>query len=270
MTARDPGGPHAGAPRWHGDDYARAADHHRSFDDWFLARQPPARDARVVDAGCGSGEFTARVAAAVPDGHVIGVEPDASMLATARRHTGANVEFRHGRVQDLDAVCPPGWADLVVSRAVFHWIPWGQYPGCYAAVRAVLAPGGWLHAESGGAGNVTRVVAVLDEVAGAHGLAPPRPTFPDPGAVLEVLEQAGFDVPAEGVTTVAQRRAFDRQALRGFLHTQACLPYVAGASEQATDAFLADVDQRLEDFARHDGTFDQTFVRLVVRCQRPG
>lgn len=223
----------------------------------------------MVDAGCGSGEFTARVAAAVPDGHVIGVEPDASMLARARRHAAANLEFRHGRVQDLDAVCPPGWADLVVSRAVFHWIPLAEYPRCYAAVRAVLAPGGWFHAESGGAGNVTRVVAVLDDVAGAHGLAPPRPTFPDAGAVLELVEQAGFDVPEEGVTTVAQRRAFDREALRSFLRTQACLPYVAVATEQTARAFLADVDRRLDDFARHDGSFDQTFVRLMVRCRRP-
>lgn len=259
----------AGGAGWHGDAYARAADHHRSYDEWFLARQPPARDAHVIDAGCGSGEFTARVAEAVPDGHVIGVEPDVSMLATARRHTAANLEFRHGRVHDLDAVCTPGWADLVVSRAVFHWIPLADYPRCYAAIRAVLAPGGWLHAESGGTGNVARLAAVLDELAAGHGLSPAPPSFVDAGTALELVEQAGFAVAGGDVSTVAQRRAFDREGLRGFLHTQAAVAYVGDADPPTRAAFLADVDAHLEDLRRHDGSFDQTFVRLVVRCQRP-
>lgn len=259
----------SGASGWQGDAYAPQAAHHRSLDEWFLGRHPPQPDDVVVDAGCGTGEFTARVAGMVPRGRVIGVEPDASMLATARERWGDEVDFREGRLQEMDQVCSPASTDLVLSRAVFHWIPLAEYLRCYRAVLNVLKPGGWFHAESGGAGNVAVLVATLDRLAAGHGLGPAGPTFPDAGTTFELLEQAGFDIPDEGVITVAQRRAFDREQLRGFLHTQACLPYLAGADDDTGEAFLADADGRLPEFRRHDGSYDQTFVRLVVRCRRP-
>ena len=254
---------------WEGEQYAAQAWHHRSFDDWFLDRHPPRPDDHVVDAGCGSGEFTARLARVVAEGEVIGVEPDPSMLAAARRHTAGNLEFRQGRLQELDHVCTPSRADLVVSRAVFHWIPITDYRRCYEAVFNVLTPGGWFHAESGGAGNVRQVADVLDEVALQVGLRPAAATFPDAGVAFDLLSQAGFEVPPSGVTTVAQRRPFDRDQLAGFLRTQASPAYLAGASEEARQAFVARMEERLETLRRDDGSYDQTFVRLDVLCRRP-
>ncbi len=158
---------------WEGDAYAAQSAHHRLLDEWFLDRHRPSPRDVVVDAGSGSGEFTLRLAELVPDGRVIGVEPDASMLATAAERRRDNLEFRHGPIQRLDAICGTESADLVVSRAVFHWLPWSEYRRSYAAILATLKPGGWFHAESGGTGNVRRVVEVLDRIAARHGL-PPR------------------------------------------------------------------------------------------------
>ena len=62
--------------RWSGSAYAETAGHHRSLDAWFLERHEPAPSDTVVDLGSGTGEFTARLAALVPDGRVIGIEPD--------------------------------------------------------------------------------------------------------------------------------------------------------------------------------------------------
>lgn len=257
-------------PQWHGETYAPHAAHHRALDAWFLDRHPPRPGDHVVDAGCGTGEFTARLADAVGHGRVTGVDPDRSMLEVAERQARAGLEFRRGRLQELDAVCGPGWADLVVSRATFHWIPLEEYPACYAAVWRTLAPGGWFHAESGGAGNVGRVAQLMDAVAADRGLAPTTVTFPDPGTVLELLEQAGFVVGAGGAGTVAQRRAFDADALEGFVRTQAAVAYLPGADRAAHEAFVAEVVGRLDELRRHDGTYDQTFVRLDVLAQRPG
>lgn len=253
---------------WSGDRYADESGHHRSFDDWFVDHHAPGSQDRVVDAGCGSGEFTARLAGMVPGGHVIGVEPDASMLEAATRHANDNLEFRQGRVQDLDQVCAPSWADLVVSRAVFHWLPLVDYKPSYEAVRRVLRPGGWFHAESGGAGNVAQLTRILDDVAAGLGLHAARVTFPDAGMVLELLEQARFEVPPSGVTTVAQRRAFDRDQFMGFVRTQAAMAYGIGSSDDLLPRFIAGVTDRLEELQRHDGSYDQTFVRLHVLCRR--
>lgn len=255
--------------RWQGDAYASQATHHRSVDAWFLARYAPGPADRVVDAGCGTGEFALRLAELVPQGRVIGVEPDASMLAVAEQHEHPRLEFVRGRLQELDRVCDREAADLVVSRAVFHWIPLGDYRRCYEAIRRVLAPGGWLHAESGGPGNVARVRELLDDIAGRQGLPAADVTFADPGTVLELLEHVGFHVPDSGVITVAQRRPFDRDQLAGFLHTQAAMAYIGDAEPDRRAAFLTEVDRRVEELRRHDGTYDQTFVRLAVLCQRP-
>jgi ubiquinone/menaquinone biosynthesis C-methylase UbiE len=257
-----------GRAAWHGREYAPQAEHHRVLDEPFIARHPPASDAVVVDVGCGTGEFTVQLAELVPAGRVIGVDPDPSMLEQAQTKARANLEFRVGRVQQLDEVCEVASADLVVSRAMFHWIPLNEYARCYNAIFRVLKPSGWFHAESGGAGNVRAVIALLSDVAVEQGLTPARITFPDAGSVLDILEQAGFQIGDGGVTTVAQRRRFDRDQLIGFVRTQPSLAYVVGAPPEVRDAFLAAVERRVDELRRYDGTYDQTFVRLHVLGQR--
>ncbi len=116
---------------------------------------------------------------------------------------------------------------------------------------------------------------LLEDVARAQGIDPRAPghyppdEFPDPGTVLELVEQAGFVVAAGGVVAVAQRRAFDRDGLARFLRTQAALPFVRGLPEDARAAFLGEAERRLDEIRRNDGTFDLTFVRLDVPARRP-
>lgn len=86
--------------------------------------------------------------------------------------------------------------------------------------------------------------------------------------VLDLLEQARFEVPPSGVTTVAQRRAFDRDQFMGFVRTQAAMAYGIGSSDDLLPRFIAGVTDRLEELQRHDGSYDQTFVRLHVLCRR--
>jgi len=254
---------------WDGTAYSSAAGHHRVLDDWFLRQRAPAPGERVVDVGCGSGDFTAVLADLASPGRVIGVEPDSSMLAAAARHDRANLEFRRGRAQELDSVCEPSSADIVVSRAAFHWISLADYPRCYAAIHRVLRPGGWFHAESGAAGNVSAIVELLDSVATRHALDPARVAFPDPGITFEMLEDAGFEIPDEGVRSVAQRREFDAHQLVAALRTQAVLAYAATEGPEARESLVADAQTRLDELRRTDGTFDQTFVRLHVLVRKP-
>jgi len=252
---------------WEGASYATQSGHHRSFDDWFLDQHRPMPGDTIIDAGCGSGEFTARLAALATDGHVIGVEPDASMLEAAARHAATNLEFRQGSVQELDGVCAPSSADLVVSRAVFHWIPLSDYPRCFRAVHGVLKPGGWFHAESGGAGNVSAFRGVLGAVARELGLSQKEMSFPDAGVALDLLEHAGFTA-TSSASTVAQRRAFDREGLLGMIRTQASVAWGVGSDAGRLDEFVAAAADRIEELRRHDGSFDQTFVRLHILAQR--
>jgi ubiquinone/menaquinone biosynthesis C-methylase UbiE len=51
----------------------------------------------VLDVGCGIGTFCNAVAASFPTERVLGVEHDAGVVATARRHARPRVEIRQGK-----------------------------------------------------------------------------------------------------------------------------------------------------------------------------
>lgn len=256
------------AGEWSGDAYAKHSGHHRAFDDAFLERHPPSDADVVVDLGCGSGEFSAKVAALVPKGRVIGVDPDPSMLERARAHDQPNLFFVNAAAEDVDQIVPEGSADLVVSRAMLHWLPLSRYPRCFEAVHRVLEPGGWYHSESAGAGNLQTLSELVEEIAAVHGIAAP-PRFPDVGLVFELLEAAAFELPQGAVRSVAQRRPFSRDRLTRFLRSQAAVALTRTAPEDVKPAIIEALAGAAERLRRHDGTFDQTFVRLEILARKP-
>jgi SAM-dependent methyltransferase len=257
--------PHA---PWQGSSYGPASGHHRAADEWFLARHRPSRHDVVVDLGCGTGEFTAELAALVPDGRVVGIDSDASMLQSARRLAAGNLAFVLGAAEAVDEIVDAGSVDLVVSRAMLHWLPAAARPRFFAAALRVLRPGGVLHVEGAAVGNIHKVNALLADLAQRHHIPPPPP-FPDTGEVFEEVEQAGFDVPPGGVHAVAQRRRFTEPQLAALLRSQAVLVLTRHVSAEVAVTIERQALEDSERLRRHDGTFDQTFVRLDVLARRP-
>lgn len=254
--------------RWQGQEYARCSAHHRTADDWFLRRHVPGERDVVLDLGCGSGEFTARLAALVPQGRVMGVDADVSMLAAAGRQRAANLSFVRANADEVDRLVEPGSVDLVVSRAMLHWLPASRHSRLYSAVFRVLRSGGVFHLDAAAPGNVAEVNDVLTEVAERHGITPP-PSFPDPGRTFDRLEAAGFDLGEDAVRTVAARRAFTREQLVGMLRSQAVLVLTRHARPEHSRGITEDVVGAVDRLRRHDGTWDQTFVRLEILVRRP-
>lgn len=268
---------HAGSwvPPWDGAAYAANTAHHRAFDEAFLADTPLRPGQRVLDLGCGSGDLTAHLADLVgPSGKVVGVDAQPSMLDEARTRARPNQSFVLAPVQALDDALGPAHDasfDLVVSRAVLHWVPPADQPGVYRSAARLVRPGGHVRVECGGVGNVANTVALLDEVSAAFD-GPSSPwTFADPAVALDWVERAGFDATAEGcfVRCIGQRRAFDETSLLGWLHSQVLNAYEAGIAPTDHAAFRAAVVDRLGELRRWDGTFDQTWVRLDLLARRP-
>ena len=239
-------------------------------DQLYLDTLPVRAGDAVLDLGCGSGDFTAIVAALVPDGEVVGLDPQPSLLDEARRRAAPNQRFVQGAVQQLGALFPlAGSFDVVMTRAVLQWVPLVDHPGVLADAFRLLRPGGWYRAEFGGAGNIPVILRLLDDVASGLG-GPQCPwTFADVGPYLELVEQAGFDLDGGFLRLTPQRRHFDRETLMGWFHSQAVQAYTTTMDAEAGAAFVRGVESRFDELARWDGTFDQTFVRMDLLARRP-
>jgi ubiquinone/menaquinone biosynthesis C-methylase UbiE len=263
-------------PRWDGATYAANTGHHRVYDDAFLTATPIGPADRILDLGCGSGDFTATLAAIAADGHVVGLDAQPSMLAEARERARPNQTFALGAVQDLAQVLPtPAYDasfDLVLSRSVLHWVPAGDQSAVYADAARLVRPGGWVRVECGGHGNVAPVQLLLDEVSRTFG-GPVAPwTFADAATATHWVESAGLDHEADGrgfVRTVAQRRRFDETSLLGWLRSQVYMAYEVGLAAGVHQIFRHAVEARLGELRRPDGSYDQTWVRLDLLAQRP-
>ena len=152
-------------------------------------------DETVLDAGCGSGRVTRMLLERLPEGRVIAVDQDESMVAHAREALPPDraTVFR----ADLAELELDEQVDAVFSNAVFHWLP--DHDRLFRALAAALRPGGQLVAQCGGEGNVARFLGVAAEVAARDPFAEHLEGWTGPwnfaGAeeTAERLERAGFD-----------------------------------------------------------------------------
>jgi SAM-dependent methyltransferase len=110
----------------------------------LFARYGLRPDAAILDAGCGTGEISERLARMFDRAQLVGVDVIDAHLERARRRCaefGGRTRFEHRSIFEL------GFADdtfdLVVCRHVLQAIPHPER--VIAELARVTRPGGWLH-----------------------------------------------------------------------------------------------------------------------------
>jgi ubiquinone/menaquinone biosynthesis C-methylase UbiE len=101
-------------------------------------------DIRILDAGCGTGEASRRLAELFPRSEVLGIDIIDAHLELAREraaHIGPRLRFEHKDLFALDI--PDNSFDLTVNRHVIHSIPHADR--VLAELARVTRPGGRLH-----------------------------------------------------------------------------------------------------------------------------
>jgi len=101
-------------------------------------------DIRILDAGCGTGEISARLAEMYPLAKVLGVDVLDHHLAYARERyakLAPRLSFEHQSVFELPAA--DATYDLAVCRHVVHSIPYAER--VIGELKRVTKPGGRLH-----------------------------------------------------------------------------------------------------------------------------
>ena len=101
-------------------------------------------EANVLDAGCGTGEISLRLAQMFPHARLLGVDLIDSHLDLARARCaalGERVRFEHRSIFDLDLA--DATFDLVVCRHVLQAVPHAER--AIAELVRVTRSGGWIH-----------------------------------------------------------------------------------------------------------------------------
>jgi len=256
MTCDSPSTPHD----WNAASYARVATSVHALGHALLDGLELRGDETVLDAGCGSGEVTAKLLERLPRGRVIAVDASPTMVAKA---TAALDPARTTtRVANLTELTVDEPVDVIFSSATFHWIR--DHDALFARLFQALKPGGRLVAQCGGAGNVTAVVqALLDTVheprfAAADDQALPW-NFATPEQAVQRLHRAGFAEAEAGL----HRADLTPEEPDDFIETVFVGAQLERLAPKDRDAFVAEMSRRLGPRP----TFH--YVRLTMRARRP-
>lgn len=258
MTADAP--MNTGPRDWDAETYDRVSDPQFQWGMEVLDRLALSGDEFVLDAGCGSGRVTAKLLDRLPDGRVLAVDGSPSMLAKAREALGDRVAYMEA---DLSALEVPEPVDVVFSTATFHWIP--DHAVLFERIREALVPGGRLHAQCGGAGNVASHAQAIATVASRPEFAPHYEQMPviwnfaTAEDTAELLEAAGFTE----VECSLEPKPLEPENPREFTRTVTLGPHLATLPEGLRDPFIDAVLAESPEPLRLD------YVRLNMQARSP-
>ena len=259
---------------WDAARYHRVSEPQFAWGRRVLARLVLAGDETVVDAGCGSGRLTAELLERLPRGRVIAVDRSQNMLDVAERELrprhGDRLALLRCDLLDLDRQLDGTPVDVVFSTATFHWVL--DHPRLFAVLRNALRPGGRLHAQCGGAGNLARAHGHAEHLATKPEFAPYFAGWTSPWEYAAAdtthrrLQQAGFtdvDTGIEPALTVFE----DRSSYRDFIRTVIMRPFLAPLpTDEARERML---DGMCDAAAGDDPPWSLDYWRLNMTARRP-
>lgn len=231
-------------PVWDPVRYLQFADHRsRPFED--LIAQVPTMPATIVDLGCGPGHLTRHLRMHWPNAHILGIDSSAEMIDRAfRGNTDPRTNFD---VADVATWTPTEPVDLMVSNAMFQWVP-----EQFAVIDRLL---GWLTDSGAFAVQVPNNAASPTHQTLADLATEPRfaaylgdvrrlPTT-GPQEYLEYFVERGFDVNAWETTYLhvldGDNPVFD------WMRGTGARPYLQALPDDLRAEFTAELARRLRE-----------------------
>lgn len=222
----------------------------------IFALLDPQPGEKILDIGCGTGQLTARIAAA--GGEVVGIDTSAEMLEKARGNFPA-IDFRQADARSFSLGLP---FDAVFSNAALHWAP--EAEEVIVCVARALRPGGRFVAEFGGKGNTGRLVDETAKIASARGIAVRNPWyFPSIGEYSALLERNGFEVRHATLADRPTKLEDGENGLRRWMEMFG-RPLLAPVPEPQRGDFLSELEARLWSHYYHDGVWTLPYRRLRI------
>jgi trans-aconitate methyltransferase len=255
---------------WAASDYARISELQKVMAEEALGLLKLEGWERVLDIGCGDGKITAEIAARVPQGTVVGVDPSVEMVRYAQSrlgtYPGSNLQFG---VSDARRLPFRDEFDLVVSFNALHWVP--EQEEALTSIGAAMKAGGRAQLRFVGHGPRKSLEHVLREtrqsprwVAHFEGFHRPYLHL-SPEQYAELAEKAGLTV--ESVHLDDKSWDFhSRQAFCAFAEVT-FVEWTHLLSEADKASFTNDVLDRYKVVVGEANTFK--FYQMDVRLVRP-
>ena len=225
-------------------------------------------DEKILDLGCGDGNLTARLAALVPNGGVVGMDSSVPMIEAAKRLETPNLKFLCRDIDDLDF--NQGF-DVIFSNAALHWVR--DHDRLLLNVHKALRPGGVARFNFAGDGNCSNFFAVVrglmaDQKYSRYFEAFLWPWYmPTVDAYQEKVQSTGlFDFRVWG--EVADR-SFSATELIGWIEQPSLVPLLEQIPSDTKQAFRDDVVAKmLQRTKQDDRTYFETFRRINLLARK--
>jgi trans-aconitate 2-methyltransferase len=147
---------------WNAPAYARIAGLQETMAAEVLELLDLKGTERVLDLGCGNGKVTARIAARVPRGEVVGVDASARMIALASsQFPPATIPNLHFETHDIRKLPFRAEFDVVVSFNALHWIT--DQAVALSSMRTAMKPDGLAQLRLVPAGKRKSLENVIEE-----------------------------------------------------------------------------------------------------------
>jgi trans-aconitate 2-methyltransferase len=247
---------------WNAAEYARLSGLQAAMAEEVLALLDLKGWERVLDVGCGQGKITAEIAARVPRGAVVGVDPSQDMIDFASSHFGPtvrpNLQFEVGdarRLRFRDEF------DLVISFNALHWVP--EQDEALRCVRSAMKRDGMAQLRLVPKGERKSLEDVIEETRQSARWARYFEGFRDPYLHLTpeeygaLAERNGLHV--RGMHVAAKAWDFETRAAFAAFGTVTFVAWTRFLPEGERQVFVIDVLDRYQPVAADRAGEENTF-----------
>jgi trans-aconitate 2-methyltransferase len=198
---------------------------------------------KVVDLGCGTGELTRRLADALPESDVLGLDLSTEMLDRAAQYARAGLRFEHGDQANLS-----GSFDLIFSNAALQWSE--DHPALLSHLYGCLAQGGQLAVQV--PSNHTHIShLIIREVAGREPFRGALKGFMRQAPVLAIEEYAQILFDLNGRDIIVFEKVYphvleNSDAVVDWISGTALVPYFERLDEVTRAQFTEAIRARMK------------------------
>lgn len=252
-----------GSTRWNPDLYNSKHAFVYQYGESLMDLLAPKADESILDAGCGSGQLTAKIHEI--SGKVVGIDNSAEMIADAQaKYPG--VEFKVADAADFSFYEP---FDAIFSNAALHWVT--NYEGAIRCMYENLNAGGRLVLEMGGKGNVQTIIDSLRASLKQRGFEKQAALtlwyFPSIGEYTSLLEKQGFAVKLAQHYDRPTELADEKAGIIDWLSMFAAA-FFEGMPEDVQAAIKAEVQEKVRPLCFKDGKWYADYKRLRIMAVR--